>query len=359
MNTSPVDTLPRYSIDSLSGFSTRLLEHAGVDTDKAVTMTARMIDGDLLGHRTHGLAFLGTYLERLAGGHISGSGQIEVIHDEPGAAAWRAHRLPGAWAMEQATSLALERIRTQAVFTITIANCSHIGCLQSYLLPFTEQGLLVLLMATNPGVASVAAPGGTRGVITTNPIAMGIPTRGNPILIDQSTSVGSNALFESYAARGERLPGPWVLDADGEPTDDASVLNGTPAGTIQPLGQTDFGYKGFGFGLMCEALALALPGYGRRSQPNRFGQGVFLQVIDPKRFSGSDDFLDEVDYLVSAVHSDPGAPGKKTRLPGERALATRASQLQHGVSLHPEVLSRLEPWSERANVPLPRPLQED
>ena len=354
--TLTADSSLRYAVDDLAEFATVLLENAGVDREKARPMTARMLDGDLLGHRTHGLWFLSAYLERLRGEHIKGTGELGIVLDEPTAVAWQGNRLPGAWVMEKATALILQRIRDHAIVTVTIADCSHIGCLQSYLLPFTEQGLLVVLNATNPGVASVAAPGGSRPVITSNPMAMGIPSHGQPILIDQSTSVASNALFQSFASRGERLPGQWVIDADGVPSDDPRVLSGDPPGTIQPLGQSDFGYKGFGFGLMCEALSLALPGYGRRRQPDRFGQGVFLQVIDPARFSEESAFLDEMDYLIESVRSDSGAGGSVPRLPGQRALALRSEQLEHGIVLPQEVLDRIAPWAEEAGIKMPVPL---
>ena len=356
MSTLTADDTVRYAAEDLDKFTISLLQNAGVDPQKAAAMSARMIDGDLLGHRTHGLWFLSTYLERIAGGHIKGVGDIDIVLNEPTAVAWKGNRLPGAWVMERATSLALKRMNDHALVTVTISNCSHIGCLQSYLLPFTERGLLVILNATNPGVVSVAPPGGSRAVITTNPMAMGIPSRGSPILIDQSTSVASNALFQSYAARGERLPGDWLIDANGHPSNDPAILSSEPAGTIQPLGQTDFGYKGFGFGLMCEALSLALPGYGRRDSPDRYGQGVFLQVIDPVRFSGEGFFLDEIDHLISMVHSDPGVNGSRPRLPGERALTLRDEQLENGVRLPQEVLERLEPWSAQAAIPLPSPV---
>ena len=104
---------------------------------------------------------------------------------------------------------------------------------------------------------------------------------------------------------------------------------------------------------MSEALSLALPGHGRRFRPNRFGQGVFLQVIDPAKFAGSAGFLDEVDHLVGTVRADPGRGGRPPRLPGERALASRADQLRNGVELHPDALTRLAPWARRAGVPLP------
>ena len=269
----------------------------------------------------------------------------------------RAGRLPGAWAMHQATGIALERLEQHSTFTATIANCSHIGCLQSYLLPFTSRGLIVLLMATNPGVASVAAPGGTRPVTTTNPIAMGIPTRSTPILIDQSTSVGSNKLFEQHAQRGQKLAGDWVVDNQGRPGNDPAVLLTDPPGAIQPTGQSDFGYKGFAFGLMCEALALTLPGYGRRQAPDKHGQGVFLQVINPARFAGTSGFLDETDFLVQSIHDDPGAGGRSVRLPGERALRSRADQLAQGVLLEEHTATALAKLAQQAGYAMPAPLQ--
>ena len=44
------------------------------------------------------------------------------------------------------------------------------------------------------------------------------------------------------------------------------------------------------------------------------------------------------------------------RLPGERALARRATQLQDGVTLREGILGGLRPWADRLGVPLPEPL---
>lgn len=41
------------------------------------------------------------------------------------------------------------------------------------------------------------------------------------------------------------------------------MLMADPPGTIMPLGGEGFGYKGFGFGIMVDAFALALSGHGR------------------------------------------------------------------------------------------------
>jgi LDH2 family malate/lactate/ureidoglycolate dehydrogenase len=344
----------RYTDTDLAKFATSALQRCGMPAEHAAQVAARMVDAELLGHRSHGLWLLGTYLERLQAGRIATHGEVRVVSDTDSAFSWHANRLPGAWIMQRAIDEVIARAATRAVVVATIAECSHIGCLQSYLLPLVEQNLFVTLSATNAGVASVAPFGGMDPVLTTNPIAYGIPTRGEPILIDQCTSLGSNQFFTAYAARGETLPGEWLLDANGQPTRDPNVLAQKPPGTVLPLGGLEFGYKGFGLGLAVEALTLALPGSGRRTKPDMFGQGVFLQVLNPRLLGGLDAFLDETTYLADACHASrvrEGAP--PVRLPGERALATRRAQLRDGIALAADVLARLQTWSEPLDLPMP------
>src|SRR5258706_2959484 len=98
-------------------YATQLLQKAGLPVDQAVAVAGRLIESDLLGHSTHGLAMLPTYLERLGDGRIARTGDIEVISDRGAAFAWQANRLPGAWVMNKALALALERASQFPVFT--------------------------------------------------------------------------------------------------------------------------------------------------------------------------------------------------------------------------------------------------
>jgi len=346
-------TQPRYPAAALRRFAAELLVRSGMDSDMARAMSERVVDAELFGHRTHGFAFMPAYLERIEKGVLALSGSWQVVSDHGAAFSWKCERLPGAWVMEKATAELLQRAPKHGVATATIAKCSHIGCLQTYLLPFTEKGLAVSLAVTNPGIRSVAPFGGADALLTTNPMAYGFPTSGTPVLIDQSTSVASNALFAGYAARKERVPGKWLLDADGNPTDDPNVLSAKPAGTILPVGGLDFGYKGFGFGLAVEAFSLALSGYGRAEKPDAFGQSVFVQAIDPAAFAGREAFLKEMDHLVAACRASRPRPGvERVRVPGERALASRAEQEKDGVAVPAASLAKLEPWMKKLGVTL-------
>lgn len=340
-----MQTSNRFRYDDLLSLLVRLGLAIGLEDAKAQAMARKCIEGDLLGYTTHGVMFFSAYLNRIDAGHIARSGEVEARHDQPGSFHWHCKRLPGAWAMEQATQKILGQLTTMGAVTASLGDCSHIGCLQAYLLAFTQAGYMVTISATNPGIRSVAPFGGADPVLTSNPIAYGIPSRSKPLLIDFSTSLASNNFFLNYAARGEPLPGKWLLTAEGEPTDDPKVLSAKPPGTILPIGGLDFGYKGFGASLFVEATSLALAGFGRRRKPDMFGQSVYLHAVNPAFFAGRDAFLDEIDLLIAdckASRPRPGTPG--VRLPGERALALREKQLAQGVEISPEAMSRLEPW---------------
>ena len=125
---------------------------------------------------------------------------------------------------------------------------------------------------------------------------------------------------EKFAA-GERFEQPWLLDAQGVPTRDPSVLeNAQPPGSLQLIGGEDYGHKGFGLALMVEALSQGLSGEGRRDPPNRWSASTFVQVLDPDFFGGRDSFGEEMDFLADRSRANrPVRADRPVRLPGDQA----------------------------------------
>jgi L-lactate dehydrogenase len=203
----------------------------------------------------------------------------------------------------------------------------------------------------------VTPHGGVASRITPNPIAAGIPTAGEPILIDISASTSTNAMNKRIAQAGGRLPGPWLVDAAGRATNDPAVLFADVPGAILPLGGLDLGHKGFSLALIVEALTSALSGHGRSERPKPQTASIFLQIVDPSAFGGRDGFSREMQYLVDLCRETPVADGNPpVRLPGERALARRRGQIRDGVSLHEMILPALAPWTARYGVEVPVPI---
>src|SRR6185312_13030158 len=199
-----------------------------------------------------------------------------------------------------------------------------------------SRGQMALLYTSDPNGESVAPFGGLTPVFTPNPFAAGIPTSGDPILIDISASYTTNGLTQRLHAQHAKLPHPWLQDAQGQASDDPAVLFNAPKGTLLPLGGHDAGHKGFALALLVEALTAGLAGVGRADPKDGWGATVFVQVIEPAAFGGADAMRRQMDHLVAACHaSTPRDPASPVRLPGERGLALARDQRANGVALYP------------------------
>jgi len=284
-------------------------------------------------------------------------GEPEIVSDRSGAFIWDGRYLPGPWLVLRALDEIFTRVEKQAVMAATIRRSHHIGCLAAYLKRATDRGLVLILCCSDPSVASVAPYGGTGGVFTPNPIAAGYPTSDGPVWIDISASTTTNGMVGRLNRVGGKLPGKWLIDEQGTATDDPSVMAAGRGGAILPLGGLDLGYKGFGLGLLVEALTAGLGGFGRADGETHWGASVFLLCMAPEAFGGSAAFERETGWLAKACRAAPArAGGEGVRLPGERARALREAQLRNGIELHPETLPAIAPWAERFSVPLPLPL---
>ena len=354
---SPVDSAAqKFDAANLLRFGEQLFEAAGLAEDRAHDVAEVLLEGDLLGHTTHGFALLPSYLKSLQDGLMEKHGEPVSLADHDSALTWDGRYLPGPWLVRQAIATAQARLEKHPVVTVVIRQSHHIGCLQAYLKPVTDAGFMILLSSSDPAGRTVAPHGGIAPRFTPNPLAAGIPTSGGPILIDISASTTANGLCQRLAAADERLPGPWLIDRDGQMTDDPRVLFNGQGGSLLPLGGLDLGHKGFALALIVEAMTSALAGHGRADDVKRWGASVFLQIINPKCFGGRDAFLRETSFFAQSCQETPARPGAPpVRVPGQAALARRAAQFAHGVALHPTIMPALIPWAETLQVTPPSP----
>ncbi len=346
-----------YRVEELLIFGQSLLVATGLPEDRAHDVAEILLEGDLLGHTTHGFALLPLYLKALEEGSMEKEGAPKAISDHDSAVTWDGCYLPGPWLTRQAIALARERLVKHPIVTISIQRSHHIACLQAYLKPVTDAGLMILLSCSDPANRAVTPHGGVAPRFSPNPIGVGIPTNGEPILIDISTSTTANGLCNRLAVAGEKLPGPWLVDREGNPSDDPQILFESRGGSILPLGGLDLGYKGFGLALFVEAITSALSGSGRADDPKRWGASVFLQLINPDHFGGREAFLRETTFLAQSCRQTPVPAGKPSvRLPGHGALIRRAVQLANGVELYPTIMPALAPWADTLKAKPPAPL---
>ena len=294
----------RYASQALRQFARDLLMGAHLEQDVATVVADILVEGDLLGHDTHGLALLAPYLRELEAGTMTRSGQHQVVNERAAGAVWDGRRLPGPWLTQLAVDDAIERARRCGTGTVVIRRSHHIACLAAYLQRATERGFVLLVSCSDPNAASVAPHGGTQPVFTPDPIAFGFPTAHDPVLIDLSASLTTNGMTARLHKSGQRLAHRWLLTADGNATDDPAVLFSEPRGTILPTGGIDAGHKGYALALIVEILTGALAGHGRADAKEGWGATVFVQAIDPASFGGLDAFTRQAESIAQACRDN-------------------------------------------------------
>lgn len=348
-------TVRRIAADALRTFARCLLERAGMPADKAAAVGEVLVQGDLLGHTTHGVQLLPTYLAQIEDGNLTIHGEPQVLREGGAAACWDGRRLPGPWLMLRAIAWASERARQFGLGAVSIRRSHHIAALAVYAQRVADDGLMLLLMSSGPSGASVAPFGGLDPVFSPNPLAVGIPTGRDAITVDVSMSITTNTRSMQAAHAGTLLPGRWLMDEHGEPTDDPSVLVPPRRGTLLPLGGHDTGHKGYGLAMAVEAFTTGLAGHGRAEavQPP-YGATLFVQVIDPAGFAGTHALHRQMTAIADRCHaSAPVNPSQPVRLPGERGQAMRRRQLDRGVEVAADAWDALARWADRLGVDVP------
>ncbi|MGI9491107.1 MAG: Ldh family oxidoreductase [Geminicoccaceae bacterium] len=346
-----------YAAADLISFATALFNAAGLSGDRARTVGTLLVEADLLGHNTHGLQLAGTYLDAATKGTMSVTGDPDVLADRGAVVTWDGRRLPGVWLTAAALDLGIERAKTYGSATVVVRRSHHIACLAAYLQKATEQGCMAIIASSDPSEHSVAPFGGRRSLFTPDPIAIGIPTDADPILVDISASITTNGMTARLKKAGERFPGRWVMDADGNPSDDPSVVLADPPGTILPIGGIEYGHKGYGLALMIEALTQGLGGYGRADGETGWGASFFVQVFDPEAFGGQKAFTRQTSWIAEACRTTPPRPGgDPVRLPGERALQRKRQALDQGLELHAGIMEELTSWADKLGIAPPCPI---
>lgn len=344
---------PVYNAAALVTFAGSLLQRAGLEAAMAASVAQTLVDGDLLGHDTHGLALLAGYLKEIESGAMARHGRPRTLSDRPAAVLWDGGRLPGPWLVHQGLDLLLPRARELGTATLAIRRSHHIACLAVYMLRALDEGMLMLLACSDPNAASVAPFGGTQAVFTPNPLALGFPLTAGGVMVDISASITTNGMSNRKHAAGERFAQPVLIDAQGRPTDDPAVLFAQPPGTLLPVGGTTHGHKGYGLALLVESLTGGLAGHGRADPPEGWGATVYITLHDLAAFGGKDNFLRQMDHVAAQCRGNvPVDAAQPVRLPGEGGLQRRARALREGLRLHSTIAQALAPAEARYGLQL-------
>lgn len=311
-----------------------LVRH-GATAGDARSQAEMLVEGDLRDHASHGIRRLPVLVGRLRAGLAVSGVEPEFTWRTEAALVVDARRSLGPVAAHRTIDLLLERAATTGIAMGSIRNAGHVGMLAPYLERIVGSGSAAL--ASTVSEALVHPWGGVRAMVGTNPIGVGIPTLGEPFILDMSTAEVSMGKILDYAARGEAIPEGWAIDAGGLPTTDAVAAS---AGAVSPFG----GPKGYALGLALEALVGVLAGsaFGRDvhgtldvEYPPSKGDLFIVFALDALGANGA---LGALTSYLDDVRASGGST--LVAVPGDRARAERAARLASGIPLDAAVWER-------------------
>ncbi|MFL5339126.1 MAG: Ldh family oxidoreductase [Gemmataceae bacterium] len=348
--------MPTVSTSELTAFSEALFAAHGVPTDEAAVVAQSLVGANLRGHDSHGVLRIPQYLDAIREGRSRPSARLEILDESPvllaADAGWglgqvQAHRL---------LDRLMPKAKSMGVAAGTLRRCGHTGRLGEYAERVAAGGLALIGMVNSHGSGNrVAPPGGTEGRLSTNPLCIGVPTAGEPLVLDIGTSVCAEGKVRVAFQKGVPVPEGWLLDAAGRPTTDPGVLYREPRGTILPLGGAQ-AYKGFGLSLLLDALCGGLSGgaCSRGDPPPVNGNTVLFVLLDTARFGGSDHFLKEVGGMAAYVRGCPPAAGvEQILLPGDPERLTLEKRRASGITILDGLWGVLTGLASAKNVVMP------
>jgi (2R)-3-sulfolactate dehydrogenase (NADP+) len=327
------ETLTLAEIERLSQAA---LVAAGTLPENAAPVARATAETEADGVSSHGMAYIPIYCEHVRCGKVDGA--AVPVAERPAPALVRVDAGAGFAhpAIDSGLAPLVGAAKAHGIAGLSVFNSYNCGVLGVHTRRIAEEGLLGLGFTNAP--ASIAASGGRRPVVGTNPVSLAAPdgAGGLALLIDQSASVIAKSEIMKHSREGRPLPEGWALDSEGAPTTDPDAAL---RGTMAPAGD----YKGVGLALIVEILSAALSGAtlgkdassfaGTAGGPPRTGQ--FFIAIDPATSSGGA-YADRIGALAGAIRDEDGA-----RLPGDGRASARARALREGVPVATATLDRI------------------
>jgi len=282
------------------------------------------LGGELRGHTSHGLASFVAFAKNEPEAHE----EPVVLKDTHALLALDAKGSSGNVIGKHVADEAIKRAKTEGIGIVQIKNMDswlRPGAVAEYI---AEQGYMAIVV--NSAGSSVAPPGGFDPILGTNPIAYGIPTAGEALVVDMATSQhawGEVRLANKY---GTPLPPNAFYDEQGNITRD-----GKEAYSVKSFGD----YKGFALGMLVAVMSgsmVGIPMMIENTAKNAFGgktplRGAVIIAFDPANMVDPEEFKKQNSELLTNIQKSQALPGKEIRVPGVEAFKRKAASEASGM----------------------------
>ena len=332
----------RIQADTLRDYCARLFEAVGTPHEVAEVVAQILVDSDLKGHTSHGVSQIPTYTEPARAGYIDAieherlipDGMPKLVRETPSTALVDGHVGWGHYAGRWCMDLAMHKARATGIGAVSLTRTHHIGRLGEFVEQAAADGFIGMVTSGWGGERRGGAVpfGGADGTLSTNPIALGVPSAdGRHFISDFATTMLSGAKIHIARVKGAELPPGCIIDKHGQPSVDPGDL--FDGGNMLVFG----GYKGYAISLLtCLIGGLAAVS----SESERMG-GTYFQAIDISVFQPLDAYKQAVNAFLDGIRSVPPAPGfSEVLVPGDLERQAEEKHSREGIEL-PEIVWKL------------------
>lgn len=153
--------------------ASNLLQATGMSTEEALTSANCIVASDVWGIGSHGLMRLPFYLERLVSGGINPKAKLKEITNLPALRIFDGETGMGHWQLKKAAEVAANLADSQGIAAVGVGRSNHCGALGLYVWPMLQKNLVGIVFSNGPAV--MPPWGGNKPILSTSPIAAGIP----------------------------------------------------------------------------------------------------------------------------------------------------------------------------------------
>lgn len=324
----------------------------GSDAREARHVAENLVTANLLGHDSHGIGMMPRYVEALLEGGLHPNRQVEVKFDAGALLTLDGCAGYGQSIGLQATEMAIARAREHGSAIVALGNSHHLGRIGHWAEIAVAAGMVSMHFVNVQSFARVAPYAGADRRFGTNPVCIGIPLEGEPpFLLDMATSAVAQGKLRVAHNKGTKIPRGWLIDLDGNPTEDPKW------GVLQPFGAmlTTGEHKGYGLAVACELLGGALTGGGVTDYDNktqrRVLNGMLSILIDPARLGTQKTFARDARSFVAWLRSSRPAPEHdRVRVAGEPEREYRAARERDGIPVDDETWKEIRAAAAKLKI---------
>jgi L-2-hydroxycarboxylate dehydrogenase (NAD+) len=325
--------------------------------------TKVLLNADVRGIDSHGIARLSGYVRLWQAGRINTNPQLKIIHETPSTATVDGDSGLGLVIAPFAMQVAIDKALQVGSGWVSVQNSNHFGIAGFHAMMALQQDMIGIAM-TNAS-ALVAPTFGKEKMLGTNPIAVAIPSgMQHPFVADFSTTTAANGKLEILQRKNKDTPTGWVQTSDGNESKDANILK--KGGALLPLGsdREHSSHKGYCLGSIVDIFSGVLSGanYGPWVPPfpayiampeNQPGKGIghFFGAMRIDAFRPAADFKRDMDnWIQRFANTNPINENNPVLIPGSPEREMEVERMKNGIPVIESVVEDLKKVGAELNV---------